>query len=93
MESRPAPDPAKLLQYWMEWEKGETPPGRTLSNLKTHGLRDLLEQLIRCRGLTAPASRPAHRCPHEAARRPSRGPRRGRRAGPRRGRTCPTGSG
>ena len=45
MENRPAPDPAKLLQYWMEWERGETPPGRTMSNLKTHGLRDFLEQM------------------------------------------------
>ncbi|UDY38004.1 hypothetical protein [Dermatobacter hominis] len=46
MENRPAPDPAKLLQYWMEWEKGDETPGRTMSNLKTHGLRDLLEQLV-----------------------------------------------
>jgi hypothetical protein len=46
MDSRPPPDPAKLLSYWMEWEAGETPPGRTLSNLKTNGLRDLLEQLV-----------------------------------------------
>jgi hypothetical protein len=30
----------------MEWETGETPPGRVMSNLKTHGLRDLLEQLV-----------------------------------------------
>ncbi len=45
MENRPAPDPAKLLTQWMEWEKGETTPGRTMSNLKTGGLRDLLEQL------------------------------------------------
>lgn len=46
MENRPAPDPAKLLAQWMEWEKGETTPGRTMSNLKTGGLRDLLEHLI-----------------------------------------------
>lgn len=46
MDPRPAPDPAKLLQYWMEWESGDTPPGRTLSNLKTHGLRELLEALV-----------------------------------------------
>ena len=45
MDERPPPDPVKLLQYWMEWERGETPPGSVLSNLKTHGLRDLLEQL------------------------------------------------
>lgn len=42
---RPPPDPNKLLADWMEWERGETPPGRVMSNLKTHGLRDLLESL------------------------------------------------
>lgn len=41
---KPPAEPAKLLAYWMEWERGETPPGRTMSNLKTNGLRDLLEQ-------------------------------------------------
>jgi hypothetical protein len=42
---RPPADPAKLLASWMEWEKGETPPGRVMSNLKTGGLRDVLEHL------------------------------------------------
>jgi hypothetical protein len=42
----PPPDPTKLLAYWMEWEKGETPPGRVISNLKTAGLRELLEALV-----------------------------------------------
>jgi len=42
---RPPADPVKLLTMWMEWEKGETPPGRVMSNLKTGGLRDLLEHL------------------------------------------------
>jgi hypothetical protein len=41
----PPPDPAKLLAFWMEWERGETPPGRVISNLKTGGLRELLETL------------------------------------------------
>ena len=41
----PASDPAKLLAYWMEWERGDTPPGRVMSNLKTAGLRQLLERL------------------------------------------------
>jgi hypothetical protein len=41
----PPPDPKKLLESWMEWERGETPPGRVMSNLKTGGLRELLEQL------------------------------------------------
>jgi hypothetical protein len=43
---RPPPDPKALLAYWMEWERGETPPGRVMSNLKTGGLRDLLEQWV-----------------------------------------------
>jgi hypothetical protein len=42
---RPPPDPTKLLEAWMEWERGETPPGRVMSTLKTGGLRDLLEAL------------------------------------------------
>jgi len=29
----------------MEWERGETPPGRVISNLKTGGLPELLESL------------------------------------------------
>ncbi|MGH9189358.1 MAG: hypothetical protein ACRD0Q_04905 [Acidimicrobiales bacterium] len=40
---RPAPDPVKLLAAWDEWEKGETPPGRVIANLKIGGLRELLE--------------------------------------------------
>jgi hypothetical protein len=42
---RPPPDAAKLLEAWMEWERGETTPGRVMSNLKTGGLRLLLEEL------------------------------------------------
>jgi hypothetical protein len=45
MEKR-APDPAKLLDAWMEWEKGEATPGRVMSNLKTAGMRDLLEVIV-----------------------------------------------
>lgn len=41
----PPPDPRKLLAAFLEWEKGETPPGRVLANLKTGGLRELLESL------------------------------------------------
>ena len=41
----PAPDPRKILAYLMEWERGETPPGRVMSNLKTAGLREVLEAL------------------------------------------------
>lgn len=43
---RPAPDPAKLLQTWMEWERGETTPGAVMSALKTGGLRDVLEAIV-----------------------------------------------
>jgi len=40
---RPPPDAAKLLVAWMEWERGDTPPGRVLSNLKIAGMREFLE--------------------------------------------------
>jgi len=42
---RPAPDPEKLLQAWMEWERGEATPGRAMANMKTGGMRELLEGL------------------------------------------------
>jgi hypothetical protein len=42
----PPPDPEKLLAVWTEWERGETPPGRVMSNLKTGGLPDLLRALV-----------------------------------------------
>ena len=45
MDPRPLPDPAKLLSDWMEWETGETTPGRVMANLKTGGMRELLEEL------------------------------------------------
>ena len=41
----PAPDPRKLLDHWEGWERGETPPGRVMSDLKTGGLRELLQDL------------------------------------------------
>jgi hypothetical protein len=43
---RPPTDPAKLLAQWMEWERGEATPGRVMANLKTGGLRDVLEELV-----------------------------------------------
>lgn len=52
MDPRPTPDPAKLLAQWMEWETGETPPGKVISNLKTGGLPDLLRQLAEARDTT-----------------------------------------
>ncbi len=41
----PAPDASKLLVSWMEWERGDVTPGRVMANLKTGGLRELLESL------------------------------------------------
>jgi hypothetical protein len=52
----PPPDPHKLLAHWLEWERGETPPGRVLSNLKTGGLRPVLEALVAQADAQAPAS-------------------------------------
>lgn len=43
---RPPVDPAKLLASWMEWERGESTPGRVMADLKTGGLRDILEHLV-----------------------------------------------
>lgn len=42
---KPPPNPTKLLNAWMEWERGEIPPGRTLADLKIAGMRELLEEL------------------------------------------------
>lgn len=42
---RPPADPVKMLAAWMEWENGESSPGRVLADLKTAGLRDVLEHL------------------------------------------------
>ena len=42
---KPPPNPAKLLNAWMEWERGENPPGRVLADLKIAGMRELLEEL------------------------------------------------
>ena len=53
----PAPDPSKLLQSWMEWERGEVTPGRVMATLKTGGLRQLLEGLVAQSEKTAPGPR------------------------------------
>ena len=56
----PEPDPNKLLQSWMEWERGEVTPGRVMANLKTGGLRQLLEGLSAAGGnRSAPPGGPA----------------------------------
>jgi hypothetical protein len=44
MVERPAPDPAALLEEWLQWEKGEVEPGRLIANLKKGGLKELLEE-------------------------------------------------
>ena len=38
----------------MEWERGEATPGRVMANLKTSGLRDLLEHLVASGGVASP---------------------------------------
>jgi hypothetical protein len=55
---KPPPDPQKLLAHWMEWERGDLPPGKVMSSLKTGGLRELLEQLGARDPATAPAGPP-----------------------------------
>jgi hypothetical protein len=42
----PPPDPGKLLDHWMEWERGELPPGDLVKHLKVGGLRVILETLV-----------------------------------------------
>jgi hypothetical protein len=42
----PAPDVRKMLDVWMQWEKGDVTPGRTLADLKTAGLRTILEGYV-----------------------------------------------
>ena len=41
----PPPDPQKLLDHWMVWEKGELSPGDVMKQLKVHGMRQLLEDV------------------------------------------------
>lgn len=43
---RPAPDLAKLLAAWEEFERGEQAPGKVLANLKTAGLPEVLNELV-----------------------------------------------
>jgi hypothetical protein len=45
-EDLPPPEPAKLLAFWMEWERGDATPGQAMSNLKKGGLRELLESTV-----------------------------------------------
>jgi hypothetical protein len=43
---QPAPDIEKIDLAWQTWERGEEQPGKTLANMKTAGLADVLRQLI-----------------------------------------------
>jgi len=43
---QPAPDMEKIQLAWQTWERGEEQPGKTLANMKTAGLADVLKQLI-----------------------------------------------
>lgn len=49
MDPVPPPDPEKLLTSWMQWERGELPPGRVMADLKKGGLRELLEATVQAR--------------------------------------------
>lgn len=42
---QPAPDLTKIIAALEAWEKGEETPGRTLANMKTAGLPQVLAQL------------------------------------------------
>ena len=43
---RPEPDLVKLVAAWESWEHGDESPGKTLANLKTAGMADVLQQLV-----------------------------------------------
>lgn len=45
MVERTPGDPRELLRIWMQWEEGQTTPGKVMSDLKAHGMRELLEGL------------------------------------------------
>ena len=55
----PAPDLAKLITAWEQWETGEEMPGKVLANLKTAGLHDVLRQLSDSGWVPAPGTSPA----------------------------------
>jgi len=42
---RPAPDLAKLIAAWDEFERGEQLPGKVLANLKMAGLTEVFAEL------------------------------------------------
>ncbi|HRE02693.1 MAG TPA: hypothetical protein PLV68_15430 [Ilumatobacteraceae bacterium] len=44
---RPPADLSKLVTAWHEWERGEESPGKVLANMKTAGLAEVLDELVR----------------------------------------------
>ena len=46
MDDRPPPEPAKLLEEWMEWERGDELPGRVMANLKKGQFAVLLDEEV-----------------------------------------------
>ena len=45
MDDRPKPSPQKLRNQFADWERGDELPGRTLANLKTGFLPEVLAEL------------------------------------------------
>lgn len=43
---QPAPDLAKIVAAWEEFENGEETPGRVLAEMKTAGLDKVLAELV-----------------------------------------------
>lgn len=54
MDIRP-PNPTKLLEHWMEWEKGEITPGDLMKQFKIGGMREVLEALVAGEAPLAPS--------------------------------------
>ena len=42
---KPKPDLNKITDLWEQWEQGKAEPGKLMSQLKIHGLPDILQQL------------------------------------------------
>jgi len=59
MTARAPGDPRELLSIWMEWEEGQTTPGKVMSDLKRAGLRELLEGLVEHLGTEGEEAAPA----------------------------------
>ena len=53
---KPPPNPEKLLEHWMEWERGDTTPGELMKQFKMGGMREILETLVADGGAGGDAS-------------------------------------